>query len=366
MARSIQQNIHIPQSWSELIQQTTDSHGTLMIVGAPDVGKSTLARLLVYHLCQAGRKVVWIDADLGQNHLGPPTTICMKYFNSFPPHLNEMKPQLMGFVGSTTPSHHLVITIAQIKKILEKSLLYQPGLVIINTDGMVFGNEALILKSNLIKLTNPQMIIALQCSGEIEHLLKPIEKEDKTIYRLPVSEKARKKSPAERRTIREQRFATYFKNSQSLHIPIDQVTIHGKGFLFGSGSPLPPGDLTFLSQQLFTQVFYAERVTDSLLIIVDGKNDNSNLSLIKEYYTTPWISIKPKQLLVNSLVALNSKDSLTLALAIVEDINFERNTIYLLSPLPKARLREIKKIQWGSLRINSLGKEMTEHILSFA
>jgi len=357
-----QKDIHIPPSWSELIQKIIHSHGTLMIVGASDVGKSTLARLLVYNLCQAGRKVVWIDADLGQNHLGPPTTISMKLFDSFSPQLNEMEPQLMAFVGSTSPSHHLVITIVQSKKILEKSLLlYQPEVVIINTDGMVFGDEARILKLNLFNLTNPQAIIALQHSGEIEHLLKPLEKGSTTIYRLPLSEKARKKTPAERRRIRERRFAAYFKDSQSTPISIDQVTIYNQGFFFGSGTPLPPGDLTFLSQQLFTQVFYAERSADGLLVIVDGKNPKSNVHLIKEYYSTPWITIKPKQLLVNSLVALNNEDSLTLALAIVEDIDFERNTLCLLSPLPRSRLSEIKKIQWGSLRIDCLGKEITEH-----
>jgi polynucleotide 5'-hydroxyl-kinase GRC3/NOL9 len=360
MTRPTPNDIHIPPSWLELIQQISHSHGTLMIVGAPDVGKSTLACLLVYHLCQAGRKVVLIDGDLGQNHLGPPTTISMNTFDSFPPHLNEMKPQLMGFVGSTSPSHHLVATIVKIKKILEKSLLYQPEVVIINTDGMVLGNEARTLKSNLISLTNPQAIISLQYSGEIEHLLKPLEKGSTNIYRLPVSEKARKKSPAERRKIREQRFAAYFEDSQSTHISIDQVTICNQGFFFGSGTPLPSGDLTFLSQQLFTRVFYAERSADGLFIIVDGKNSKNNLYLLKEYYTTNWITIRQKQLLVNSLVALNSEDSLTLALAIVEDIDFERNTLHLLSPLLKAKFKEIKKIQWSSLRINSLGKEITE------
>jgi len=356
-------DIHIPPSWGELIQQTIDLQGILVIIGAPDVGKSTLARLLVYHLCRAGRKVVWIDADLGQNHLGPPTTISMKLFDSFPPQLNEMNPQLIGFVGSTSPSQHIVITIVNIKKILEKSiLLHQPGLVIINTDGMVLGNEARILKSNLINLIHPHAIVALQHSGEIEHLLKPLENGSTTLYRISVSENARKKSPAERRMIRGQRFAAYFKDARSLQIHIDQVTIHNKGLPFGSGTPLPPRDLTFLSQQLFTQVFYAERSADGLLIIVDGKNTKSTLPLIKEYYTIPWIAIKPKQLLVNSLVALNDEDSLTLALAIVEDIDFKKNTIYLLSPLQKARFREIRKIQWGSLRIDSSGKEITGHI----
>ena len=362
MLDAVPENIHIPPSWPGLIRQITSAKGTLMIIGAPDTGKSTLARLLVYYLCHAKRDVVLVDADLGQNYLGPPATISMHYFNSFPPKLKQIKPQYMGFVGATSPAHHLTTTVVTTNMIFEKSLSYNPEFIIINTDGMVFGNEARILKSNLINLINPQAIIALQRTGEIEHLLKPLEKGSTTIHRIPVSEKARKKSPAERRTIREQRFAVYFKNSRSLHIHIDQVTIHGKGFPFGSGSPLTPGDLTFLSQQLFTQVFYAERSADGLLIIVDEKNSKSNIHLIKEYYTTSWIAIEPKQLLVNSLVALNDKDSLTLALAIVENIDFKKNIIYLLSPLPKAGLKEIRKIQWGSLRIDSAGKEITGHI----
>jgi len=49
--------------------------GTIMVIGASDTGKSTLARYLFQELCRAGLRVAYLDGDVGQSTLGLPTTM---------------------------------------------------------------------------------------------------------------------------------------------------------------------------------------------------------------------------------------------------------------------------------------------------
>ncbi len=46
-----------------------------MVVAPPDRGKTTLIRLLTFLSLKV--KVGWVDSDLGQSNVGPPTTVGM-------------------------------------------------------------------------------------------------------------------------------------------------------------------------------------------------------------------------------------------------------------------------------------------------
>lgn len=47
-----------------------------MITGLPDVGKSTLCRMLVNWAARLGRTPILVDLDVGQNQISIPGTIC--------------------------------------------------------------------------------------------------------------------------------------------------------------------------------------------------------------------------------------------------------------------------------------------------
>ena len=52
---------------------STDHYGPrVLVVGAPDAGKSTLAQLLVNYAVRAQRAPILVDLDCGQNSLAPP------------------------------------------------------------------------------------------------------------------------------------------------------------------------------------------------------------------------------------------------------------------------------------------------------
>ena len=66
-------DIEIPSAWVRLSKEGLQ--GTVMIIGASDTGKSTLARFLFQEPCCHGCRAACLDTDMGQQALGLPTTL---------------------------------------------------------------------------------------------------------------------------------------------------------------------------------------------------------------------------------------------------------------------------------------------------
>lgn len=47
----------------------------VLVLGAADSGKTSLVEALARTECRAGKPVCVIDSDVGQSHIGPPTTV---------------------------------------------------------------------------------------------------------------------------------------------------------------------------------------------------------------------------------------------------------------------------------------------------
>ncbi|MCX6029221.1 MAG: Clp1/GlmU family protein, partial [Chloroflexi bacterium] len=88
--------IDIASSWHHL--PAADLAGVILIVGAPDTGKSTLARYLYDRLTAAGRRVALLDGDPGQSTLGPPATMTLAMGEIAP-----LSPQPWGELDSPQP-----------------------------------------------------------------------------------------------------------------------------------------------------------------------------------------------------------------------------------------------------------------------
>ncbi|MGC8973282.1 MAG: Clp1/GlmU family protein, partial [Thermoproteus sp.] len=59
----------------ESAASSVDLNGVTVVIGAIDVGKSTMTAVLANKALSRGLRVAVIDADVGQNDIGPPTTI---------------------------------------------------------------------------------------------------------------------------------------------------------------------------------------------------------------------------------------------------------------------------------------------------
>jgi polynucleotide 5'-hydroxyl-kinase GRC3/NOL9 len=259
-----------PEEWHALLDVLEKERGIAIILGATDTGKSSLAKFLIFNLCQRGLKVALVDADIGQSFLGPPTTIGLAVFKSDPDWEVVLSPPEIFFVGSTTPEGHFPIHLKGVKKMVDKAPSYGAEVIIVDTTGFILGEAGIELKRKKIDLLSPRFLIALQKSDEIEHVLNlyqenPLYK----IIRLPLSDQAKPKSLEERRINRTNKFQEYFKHAIIQESPIENIQIEGE-VLDPNGDVLP--------------IDWALKISGLLVGLKDSNDETLALGLIKNYF----------------------------------------------------------------------------------
>ncbi len=259
--------ISAPEEWYALLEVIKEGKGTSMLLGATDTGKSTLAKFLIFNLCEQGLKVALVDADIGQSFLGPPTTIGLSIFKSDPTWQLVLSPPQIFFVGSVTPEGHFPAHLKGVKGMADKAPSYGADLTIVDTTGFVLGEGGKELKTRKIDLLSPRLILALEKFDELEPILEQYKDNSSLrIIRLPLSEAVKQKSMEERRIYRADRFQEYFKHSANQELAIEGVCIEGE-VLDSNGEILP--------------VDWALKINGLLIGLKDCNDDTLALGLIR-------------------------------------------------------------------------------------
>jgi polynucleotide 5'-hydroxyl-kinase GRC3/NOL9 len=209
----------VPPAWERITLSAL--RGTVLVVGAPDTGKSTFARYLYRRLCGLHQRVGFIDGDMGQATLGPPTTISLALSepdsgDDFPP----LGPRFRVFIGDVSPRGHMLPTVVGAHKLVQKAGEEGATAVVFDTTGLVDlscgGGE---LKRAKIDLLRPSTVVAIQRGDELEHLLVPLRRSRRTrVLDLRASRAARRREVAERQNHRSARFRRYFREAQLLEV----------------------------------------------------------------------------------------------------------------------------------------------------
>jgi polynucleotide 5'-hydroxyl-kinase GRC3/NOL9 len=259
-----------PKEWFLLLDALREEKGIVILLGATDTGKSTLAQFLILNLCQQGLKVALVDADIGQSSLGPPATIGFAVFKSDPDWEVVLSPPEIFFVGSTTPEGHFPLYLKGVKRMVDKAISYGTELILVDTTGFVSGEAGKEFKRRKIDLLSPRFILALQKTDELEPILE-LYKENPLckIYRLPLSEKVRQRSMEERRMDKANKFRDYFKNSVIQELAIEEIQIEGEVID-------PTGECIPLDWSL--------RINGLLIGLKDSNDETLALGLIKNYF----------------------------------------------------------------------------------
>lgn len=227
--------IVIPEEWKTAAEILSDQTGVFMVLGIPDSGKSTLITYLIQYYSQTHphRPIAFVDSDLGQSHLGPPTTIGMIVFTGPKTEMDSLNPDLMKFIGAPSPVGHFQAVVLATQELVEQASASGAEKILVNTSGLILGPEGAGLKLNKIDSIHPEVVIALQEASELDQLLKDLEGcRIPVIIRLPVSSFAKKRNAGIRQAYREQLYREYFKESKMIKWPVAMVeewSIHLKG-----------------------------------------------------------------------------------------------------------------------------------------
>lgn len=226
------------ESWADTVADRIAGDGPppggkLLFLGAADTGKTTLMSAVADRLSRS-RRVALVDADIGQSHIGPPTTVGWTILDKegdvdlAPPRLMEGMLDLnasgIGFVGDITPVGHLLQLTAALALCIEQAA-QAAEVVLIDTPGLVTGGAACALWWTVQRLLRPERIIAVQRENELDDLLRGLQAELSVIEMVKAVPQLRRKSPQTRQQHRRRLFERYFRSATSHTFDLDRLAV---------------------------------------------------------------------------------------------------------------------------------------------
>ncbi|MBS7250781.1 MAG: hypothetical protein KIH08_09385 [Candidatus Freyarchaeota archaeon] len=345
-----------PKEWTEATRllDSLKVPATIIILGTVDSGKTSLTTFLANNAFKKGFKVAIVDSDVGQSSIGLPCFISMGIMEKTVSILSEVKLREAYFVGSNTPSRLLHRTLTGIAVMVKKALENGSEVVFIDTSGWVYGRSARELKTSLILMLQPTILIALQRGEEIEHLLAPFNGSLK-IVRLPAPN-TYKRGREGRKFIRESLYRKGLEGGQDITMSLEQIRL--RYTLFGSGSKARPERFEEIKKLLGYTPVYVEESEDLLYIVLPNEEIRINKDItefLEAKLGKPEVYLVQKRDFENVLVALQDQRNAFVGTGIIREVDFEKREITFYTPVEKERIRFV---QLGQLKVSKEGEEL--------
>jgi polynucleotide 5'-hydroxyl-kinase GRC3/NOL9 len=206
---------------------------TFLLLGAADTGKTTLIDALVQRFVRR-QPIALVDADIGQSHLGPPTTVGWTLADK------RCSPAAFGwerltpggggatggiaFVGDVTPVGHLLQLTAALALCVQQAR-QAAKMVLIDTPGLVTGGAACSLWWTVQRLLRPERILALQRENELAALLEGLQTELSAVEVIKAPAELRRKSSEARQEHRRRLFEEYFRDAAAYTLDLKDLAV---------------------------------------------------------------------------------------------------------------------------------------------
>ena len=154
-------DLHAP-----LIEDLIRRRGVVLLLGAADTGKTTFARQLLAAAIAAGKRAAFVDADIGESTVGPPTCVGLKWIPD-PADLDDLShADRLQFVGSVKVSGLVLQQVVATAALVEQAR-DEVELVVVDTSDSVSGVTGQTLKYHKTELTRPEVLVAFQRGEEL-------------------------------------------------------------------------------------------------------------------------------------------------------------------------------------------------------
>ena len=349
------------RDWENLARKVVQPQQIVLVIGATDVGKSTFCRFLIERGVTSGLRVGFVDTDVGQSQIGPPTTIGLKVFApndsmvsavpSIPPaELEEIdgEPDALYFVGWTSPERHLLQSVAGTRLMVDAALKTEADFIVVDTTGYIEGDTAVVLKQHKIELVKPTHLICLHRSRELDAIVAPFEGND-TIqtHRLLPHKRVMSKSDDFRRKYRESKFVRYFSDCVQEMLPFNQIRGQRTPFFNGRQANLKEQEM--LSDFVNDRVFYAEWGQRSLVLVTLDALPSLTQTRLKNHLSLKNLVVETPQYFEHCLVGLLDASGTTMSIGVIDAVDFNTKQLEIRCKVGTAA--KTKTIQFGRYRM---------------
>ncbi|KAK3755025.1 hypothetical protein QZH41_011062 [Actinostola sp. cb2023] len=155
------------------VVSTGHKNPVVLICGGKGVGKSTFARFVMNSLLNSCSEVCYLECDVGQTELTPPTILSLNRVTTpslGPPFTHLKWPERAYFYGDVSPKDNpdlYIKSISSLYRHYQEILTTTP--LVINTQGWVKG-LGIPLLMDVIRITNPTHIVQINSQQTTKNL----------------------------------------------------------------------------------------------------------------------------------------------------------------------------------------------------
>jgi len=345
-------------SWTEAVPLLAAQTGTVILMGAVDVGKTTLTLEAANAVVRGGRSAAILDTDLGQGEIGPPGTIGVVRLEAPVASIADIRPRALAFVGDTAPYGHLLAVLQGTHRLVTHALSRRDQVVFVDTSGVPGGMHGRMpekLKLAKVAVLNPSMVVFLEKENELERLAGLVAGWTAAPrLRVQSPPDVRRKSPVYRRIRRAHRMRRHFEQAKLLDLDAGQARVFD-AWLY-TGTALTARQLQFVSSALKTEVPHGEITADGIYLCAASRPAREGFVLLHEEFGRKRITVTPAAVFQNLLVGLIGPGGHLLDIGLLQGVNFERALLSILTPARS--VAEVTQIHFGRLRVRPDGSEI--------
>lgn len=197
-----------------MLERLVSRGGVIALLGGIDAGKTTFGLSLAEAARARGLPTAYIDADVGQSSVGPPTCVGLKFVNELERVDLESvaRADQLAFVGSITPSGHLLPMVVGTARLVAQARRAGAELIVVDTTGLISGPYAEILKYHKLQLVRPDVVVGFQRGQELDPILGVVTRFfPAEVIGLKVHAAVSERTVEERMAYREASFRAYFQ-----------------------------------------------------------------------------------------------------------------------------------------------------------
>lgn len=325
--------------------------GLIVILGGMDSGKTTVTTMLANKASLMNMKVGVIDADPGQNDIGPPASIsCSILLGSRITHLSQLSPIRQVFLGYTSLEGNWQRAVEAIRKLVDYLRNAEKAdVILVNTDGWVDGEEAVKYKLTLVKALEPTHVIVMRKGGEVDEIIKGASGLNVIVLNAPPILRVRNRS--DRKVHRDMGYGRYLSPSRDVTFNMSEVPIVNMPI---SPSPLDPRVAKLILNYLRVRA-QAVSYRGNVVTVVTQDAQEPSIRPIPGGYAL----ILPQDWERGLLVGLEDSEGFLVSLAALKKVDLRNGRIVVSVPrsLANRQISEVRGIRVGSIR---LGEDYSE------